>query len=66
MLYAIFWLCLLLHEAVATVVEDSDSGISYDSTWTLDGNGYNSGGSAHHTNISGGTATYSFTGKPFR
>ena len=66
MLHAISWLCLLLHEAVVTVVEDSDPGISYNPTWILDGNRYNSGGSAHHTNISGGTMTYSFTGKPLR
>lgn len=58
-----FWLCLLLHVAVATIVEDTSLSIHYDSTWLIDGNGYNSGGSAHHTNISGGTATYLFTGE---
>jgi hypothetical protein len=61
--HAVSWLCLLLRAAVATIVEDSSPSIHYDSTWSIDGNGYNSGGSAHHTNISGGAATYSFTGE---
>jgi hypothetical protein len=62
-LRVVSWLCLLLCGAVATTVEDGDAAIHYDTTWTLDENGTNSGGSAHHTNISGGTATYWFAGE---
>lgn len=61
--HAVFWLCLLGHAVVATIVEDTDPGIRYDSTWSIDGNGYNSGGCAHRTNITGGIATYTFTGE---
>lgn len=56
------WLCLL-HAAAATIVEDTDPSIHFDNTWLMDYNGDNSGGTAHHTNISGATATYSFTGE---
>ena len=63
MVYAIFWLYLLLHTTLATIVEDSNPSIHYDASWTTDINGYYSGGSAHHTNINGGTANYTFTGE---
>lgn len=52
-----------LTSVLGATVEDSDVNIHWDDTWSLDMNGYNSGGSAHHTNITGGKATYSFTGK---
>jgi len=62
MVYAIAWLCLLSHAALAKIVDDPD--ISYSSDWTQEkNNGYYSGGTAHHTNISGATANYSFTGE---
>ncbi|KAF8299224.1 hypothetical protein DL93DRAFT_2233967 [Clavulina sp. PMI_390] len=44
------------------IVQDTDTGINFDSTWSLDGNPSNSGGFAHRTNITGGTASYSFYG----
>lgn len=57
-------LCLLRSSATATIIQDSDPSIVYDKTWVLDDNGTNSNGSAHHTNMTGGTATYTFMGQP--
>ena len=64
--YAVSWLCLLSRMspiAMAVTVEDTDPTVHSDNTWTIDGYYKNSGSSAHHTNITGGTATYSFTGE---
>jgi len=64
MVYAVAWLFLLSHAALAKIVDDSSTDISYSSgVWTSESkNGYYSGETAHHTNISGATANYSFTG----
>jgi len=65
MVYAVAWLCLLSHAALAIIVDDSSPSISYSSgVWTQENkNDYYSGGTAHHTNISGAAANYSFTGE---
>lgn len=57
------FLYLLSVLASATIVEDTDPAINFDDSWILDNNGDNSQGVAHRTNISGGQATYSFTGE---
>lgn len=57
------WLVLLLHIALATVVEDTDPSIHYDGTWTVLDTQWDSGGTTHATNITGGTATSSFNGE---
>ncbi|KAF8299227.1 hypothetical protein DL93DRAFT_2173606 [Clavulina sp. PMI_390] len=45
------------------IVQDTDSpGITFDSTWVLDPNPANSGGFAHRTNYTGGTASLVFYG----
>ena len=62
MVYAVAWLCLL-HAALATIVQDNSTDISYDGNWIEDRNNYYSGGTVHRTNISGATARYSFTGE---
>lgn len=56
---------LLWASVRALIVQDTDSAIKFDNTWVIDGNGDNSGGSAHRTNISSGTASYQFQGEPW-
>ncbi|KAF8299223.1 hypothetical protein DL93DRAFT_2091244 [Clavulina sp. PMI_390] len=59
---SVFVLCLLwFWEANATVVQDTDPTITFDSTWMLDPNTQNSGGFGHRTNTTGGVASYKFT-----
>lgn len=58
-------LYLLCPSAAFTTVEDTDPGFHYDDTWLQYTNPYDSGGTDHSTNITGGQATYSFTGKYF-
>lgn len=59
----ILLLLLLLRGAVATTVEDTDPSIRWDGAWITDDNTSNSGGCAQHTNMTGATATFSFTGE---
>jgi hypothetical protein len=54
---------LLSHKAIATIIEDTDPNVHFDNTWTTEAYHANSGGIAHLTNVSGGTATFSFTGE---
>jgi hypothetical protein len=66
MAHVISWLFLLLHTAMATVVQDTDPSIHYDNTWVVFDSQYDSGGTLHATNITGGAASYSFQGEDAR
>lgn len=59
--YILLELCCT--SVLATIVEESDPNIHWDDTWLLDVNTGLSGGFARRTNITGGKATYSFTGE---